>query len=124
MRRILHILSGIICALLLLYLVGVGIYQAQQLIAFMPGGPEAHAGCKAVKVGGNICTIYPDRFGTIAMGSIFPLILSPFILVFLQTRKVSPSAKRTVLIHASVLFGIVVVHFSGLVIYRLYGLPL
>lgn len=125
MRRFLHYSSAFVCAILLIYTVGLGVYQAQELAAFVPNASEhwqnyCRPGSDAAIYSG-MCSEYNDRFWSIAFGAIVPLILFPAIPVFLATRKVPPSGKRTALISVLALAIMLVVPLSGIGLYYTLG---
>lgn len=95
----------------------VGWYQTVQIIDFLPGsyGLENDKWCKIDT--SNLCTIYLDRFSMIALGVIVPIVLGPFILVFLNTMKSPLPLKKRLLIWSSIMFVSVLVYLSGIILY-------
>jgi|GEM_PF-2784721 len=117
MRKVFNVASAILSVIMIGVTLVVGWYQMVQIIDFLPGnfGLENDKWCKVDT--SNLCTIYPDRFSMIALGVIVPVVLGPFVLVFLNTMKNPLPLKKGLLIWFSIMIVSVFVYLSGIILY-------
>lgn len=103
--------------LLVIYLIGIGLYQSVQIIEFLPNWRDGLTPNCPPDYLGNLCSIWPDRFGSIAFGIVVSLLLSPAVLVYMATLPKKLSAGKIILIYLISLLIISIVHFSGYILY-------
>jgi len=117
MRKIINILSAILSFVMVGVTLAVGWYQTVQIIDFLPGsyGLENDKWCRFDT--STLCTIYPDRLSMIAFGCIVPIILGPFILVFLNTVKRPWPLKKRLIVWFSIMAASFLVYLSGIILY-------
>ena len=119
MRRFINSISAVLGFLMIGVTLAVGWYQAIQIIDFAPAG-FGSGGDKWCRTDtSNLCTVWPDRFSTIAFGVIVPVILGPFILVFFNTMKNPWSYKRQLIVWLSIMIASFSVYLSGLILYAI-----
>ena len=113
-----------LCAVLFIYSVGLGVYQVQNLVEFVPNASVHWDMCNPENnrnYNDMMCSHYHDRFGSIALGVIVPLILYPALPVFLITRKIPPSGKRMAIISIVTFIITLMVPLSGIWLYYNLG---
>ena len=119
MRRALNISSAILSVVMIGITLAVGWYQTVQIIAFMSGsyGLENDKWCKIDT--SNLCTIYPDRFSMVAFGVIVPIILGPFVLIFLNTMKNPMPLKKRLIVWFAIMAVSILIYLSGITLYAI-----
>jgi hypothetical protein len=117
MDKTLRILSIVGIGILSTYLALIGWYQAIQIRDFLPQWHDGHASHCLPGDLGNLCTIYGDRFGAIAMGVIVSLFFYPSVLTYFASKPKHVNQQTLFLSSALVLTLILIIHFSGLILY-------
>jgi len=119
-RKTINFLSAVLSVLLVGITLAVGWYQIAQIVDFMPNGHGYKQICDLpINKNSGQCTIWPDRFGMIAMGIVVPVTLSPFILIFLNTMKNPWLLKKRLVIWLSITAVSFMVYLSGITLYAI-----
>lgn len=119
LRRAVNGISAALSVLMIGITLVVGWYQAVQIIDFVPSDFNNRGDKWCQFDTSNLCAVWPDRLGLIAMGVIVPILLGPFVLIYMNTVRHPWPLKKRLIVWSSIVVASFLVYLSGLIIYAI-----